>query len=226
MSTELALYNRALGAVNARGRLSSLDDSGPLAEVCREWYPHVRRVVQEAAWWESCQAQVALALVSTSSEIDLSRAPIWGFQFAYALPAGYLRPWYLTNHAKFNIGYSPGLSRMILSTNVEDAVLIYAREQTAINFWTPGQINATVYGLAAMIAGQITGKQSIIRRNIELADNALLEARSISANNQNDALNYIPQAIRARTSGLNYQEKPAPFFWPYGPLFGETSWPT
>ena len=224
MSTELAVWNKALGAVHARGSLSSPDDTGPLAEVCRTWYPHARRVVQEAAWWESCQAQTALALLSTSDESDYQKAPLVGFTFAYALPAGYLRPWYLTSFQKFNLGFSVGHERMVLSTNTENAVLVYAREQTNPAFWSPGQMNATVYGLAAMIAGQITGKRSIIQRNVELADMALLEARAIAANNQRDELTHLPATIQARTSGLMYDPRPHRFLYPYGPLFGEEAW--
>ena len=61
--TVLALYNQALSAVRARGRLSSPTENSREREECDIWYPTVRDVVQESAYWESCRTTERLTLL-------------------------------------------------------------------------------------------------------------------------------------------------------------------
>lgn len=178
----LDVWNKALSAVNARGRLSTLTDRRPEQEVCDQWYTLVRDVVQTAAWWPACKALGRLALLSESDEEWADGEPEPGYTYAYALPADYLHPWHLTDFSRFSLSHSSALNRVILSANTDDAILVYARRNEDPAQWSPGLKQATVHALALKIAGPLTGKTSQIQLQMNLARELIMEEQARSAN--------------------------------------------
>lgn len=212
----LGVWNKALSAVNARGRLSSLTDRSPEQEVCDEWYTLVRDVVQAAAWWPSCKTLARLALLSETDATDWADGqPEPGYAYAYATPANYLHPWHLTNFDRFSLSYSSSRNRVIISTNTEEAILVYARRNEDPTQWTPGQLQATIHALALKIAGPLTGKNSQIQLHLQQVQTLIMEEQAKVANMiEPDPRPSVPWlAARGVQSFTN-----ARFFYPFGTL--------
>lgn len=223
LSSTLDVYNAALSAVHAKGRLSALDENSREREECDIWFDIVLRTVQEAAFWPSSRQLSYLALSKErNAQADwLETDPMPQYRFKYALPTDCLRPWHLTNYDRFALAFDSANESVMLHTNTEKAVLVYARKQVLVTLWTPGQIMATVYGLAGHIAGPITGRGEIVQKNFNLANGLLTEAQTAAANSEESQLQSIPQTILARgfAGGLNTPR----YFYPHGSAFNSAS---
>lgn len=219
-TTVLGIYNAALSAMRAKGRLSSLTDESREREECDFWYPLTRDRVQEAAFWPSSRNTARLALLQerNSSASWTLGDPETQFRFAYALPSDYLRAWHLANYEQFSISFDGFHNRNILSTNVADAVLVYAATQVNPVFWTPGQRQATIYALAAAVSGAISGQNSLQELNYNLADRMIMAARADAQMSVNLNNEVIPPALAAR-GYADYAD--IRYYYPYGQLFSE-----
>jgi hypothetical protein len=213
--TALSIWNQALGAANARGQLSSIDENSPEADVCRQWYSQVVRVVQSAAWWPGCRAFSRLGLASVNTGGDWTDTqPEPGFQFAYTLPSDLLRPWHLSDFSRFNLAVLGG--KTVLSTNTPQAILVYGLEQTDVTQWSALQVEATIYALAAKITPQLTGRLNLVRTNYELANRAMSEARAAAHTDIGDEQKKAVPWLAARSYA---PPATARFLYPYGELF-------
>jgi len=198
----LDVYNQALSAVHAKGRLTSLTAAKREREECDIWYDDVVRTVQEAAHWPGCRVLERLTLSSTrsfSSDWTATDAQP-EYKYKYVLPENYLRAWHLTNYDRFSLHYDVANDEVYLSTNTEDAVLVYSFLQEDVRHWTPGQVFATAYGLAAHIV--------------------LMSAQASALNAEDMQLDSIPQPLLARgyTGAVNAPK----YYYPYGGLFPES----
>jgi len=213
----LDVWNQALGAAKARGRVESLTENSPEREVCEQWYDIAARTVQEAAWWPACKATARLAQLSTFSEPWDDGQPEPGFNYAYALPTNYLRAWNMSDYGRFAIGQSLALNRRIISTNSDPAVLTYAYFNADPAQWENSQTLATVFALAAYISAPLTGQRSAIESNYTLANNLLNEARAINASvMQHNAPKTSVPWLAARNYTAASQAR---YYYPYGALF-------
>lgn len=214
----LEIWNRALGAINARGRLTSLTDRTPEQEVCLQWYSLVRDTIQTAAWWPACKALANLAELSEANdEAWVDGQPEPGYYYAFALPADYLYPWHLTDYTRFSLSFSPTRDRVIISTLVENPILVYARRNDNPVQWTPGQVEATVHALAAKIAPALTGKESIVQRNFQQAKLFVEEEQAKAANSiEPDPRPAVPWLAARGVQSFSQ----ARFFYPFGSLAG------
>lgn len=223
ITSALDIYNTALSAVHAKGRLSSIEENSREREECDIWYDIVLRTVQEAAFWPSSRQVSYLALLAerNTSADWVETDPMPEYRFKYALPAACLRPWYLTDFSRFSLSFDASINAITLSTNVENAALVYARKQELITLWSPGQILATVYGLAGHIGGPITGRGEIVQKNFNLANQILLDAQMAVANSEFQQLESIPEVIMAR--GFAGGRNSPRFYYPYGAVFTASS---
>ena len=219
-TTVLGIYNAALSAAHARGRLSALTDASVEREECDIWYDLIRDRVMEAAYWPGCRTTSRLALLKERDQSAnwLPGDPETEFLYSYALPADYLRAWHLVSFERFSISFDSSNNRQILSTNAVNAVLIYAFRQNNPVFWTPGQRESTVYALAAAVAGAIMGDMQIVQKNYQLADERILAARSHANNAQNMMPEATPPSLQARGWIDNFRTK---YYYPHGPMFVE-----
>lgn len=219
MSTSSALdvYNAALSAIHAKGRLSSLAENSREREECDIWYDLVLRVVQEAAFWPSSKKVVYLPLVSERGNAAWTVAdPLPGYKYSYALPSDCLRPWHLIDYSRFALSFDSTEDGVLLHTNTEKAVLSYAFLQTNVLHWTPQQLMATIYGLAGHVAGPITGRGELVQKNFNLANTILIDAQAAAANSDDDRIDNVPEVLLAR--GYAYPGT-SRYFYPHGSLF-------
>lgn len=214
----LAVWNQALSAARARGRVQSLAENSPEQEVCEQWYETVARTVQAAAWWGSCRTTARLAQLSESDETGWAAGrPEPGYGYSFALPTNYLHAWYLSDFSRFAISYDSTRSRRVISTNAPAPIFTYARFNNDPDQWDQGQLMATIYALAAHISPTLSGQQSTVANNFKLANDFLEEARASTANEQvDDAVQSIAPWISARGYGSGASTR---FFYPLGSLF-------
>lgn len=217
-STVLDVYNNALSAVHAKGAVSSLSENSREREVCSRWYEVVRDTVQEAAYWPACQATIRLSLCQErgdSAWADGDPAP--QFHFSYYLPENYLRARHLAHYEPFTIEFDFTREVRLLHTNADLATLIYSRRSDEVSFWSPGQQMATIYGLAAHIAGPLTGNSQLKGTNLRLANDILRDAQSAAQNAQDYQLDTMPLSFIARGAASFAAE--TRYLYPVGHIF-------
>lgn len=212
----LDVWNAALSAAHARGRLSSLTENSPEREVCSEWYSIILGSIQSAAWWPSCKAIARLAELAEADDTWADGEPEPGYNYAFAMPASFLHPWHLTDYSRFSLSFSSTLNRQILSTNTPAAALVYARLNEDPGQWGAGQMQATVFALASAIAGPLTGQGALVQRNYQLAQNLLDTERARVANTIEPA----PRPAVPWLAARGYSSAPmSRFFYPFGSLY-------
>lgn len=218
-STVLDIYNRAISAVGGKGRLSSLTDNARTREECDIWYPLVRDQVQEGAYWPACRTTARLGLLATRdfSADWASGDPETQFKYRYTLPANCLRPWHLVDYQYFSYNYDDSRGELVLDTNAENAVLVYAVRNTNPGLWSATQVAATVFGLAAYIARPVTGQSGVEDRMFRSANDQLLIAQSDAANSQGFRLETTAPGHYFRGYEDSNQTR---YFYPHGSLFG------
>lgn len=218
-NSTLDIWNLALSAAQAKGRLSSPTDASVEREECETWYDTVIGVVQEAAHWEGSRAFQRLTLLSTRDfgVAWSSGDPAPEFQYAYALPTNYLRARHLTDYTRFSIDYDASRNRRVLSSNTELAVLVYNRLQTDVTRWSEGQKMATAYGLAAKISGPLSRKSNLVAQNTQLANRHLEDAQGSIDNSDSYMVESIPPWIAAR--GYADLAPETRFIYPLGSVF-------
>jgi len=220
ISSALNIYNLALSAVNARGRLSSLTDNKRERHECDTWYDLTVKTVQEAAHWPCCkttsvlEGQVERDWNSSWTEGD----PDAEYKYSYELPPDCLRPRHLINYQSFSLSFDLKSGLVKLNTNVDDAVLVYSILQEDITLWSPNQIQATAHGLASFIAGPITGRGELVQKNVTLANQFLVDAQAYTDNSQEEQVEYIPPEFLAR--GYSGPTTRTRYIYPFGSLFG------
>lgn len=217
-TTVLGIYNAAISAARGKGRLAGLTDNSRERTECDIWYNQVRTQSLEAAYWPSSRATARLNLVAERDQtVDWTLGdPETQYLYSYALPTNCLRPWHLVNFEEFTVSFSESTNQLTLNTNRTDAVLVYSRDQTNPAFWSPGLRLAVIYGLAGAIAGPLTGNSSLQQLNYQLANNALLAARTATASLLQEQLEVVPPAIAVR--GYDYEQQTR-FLYPFGELF-------
>jgi hypothetical protein len=213
-SSALDMYNMALSACHAKGRLTALTDNKKERFECDIWYDVVVRTVQEAAFWPGSKQTKLLTDKVTLTEDSTDQVH---FIYSYALPDEYLRPRYLMSYMPFELVYEDALGEIRLHTNDPEARLVLSILQEDVAFWTPGQIMATGYGLAGHVAGPLTGRGELIQKNFNLANTALLNAQAASIDYEDFSLDWVPTTLKAR--GYSGPEMTAKYIYPFGGLF-------
>ncbi len=214
----LDVWNRALSAAHARGRLSHPDEVSPEQEVLAQWYPLVIRTTQEAAWWPSSRATARLARLGETVDEWIEGGPEGGYAFSYALPENCLRPRHMADFSRFSLGYSQTANRTVISSNSEDPIFVYSRLQEDTTQWQSSQEMATIYALAAHISGPLTRKNSLIRNNFDLANGLLEDARAGAADDIGSRVKAEVPWFAARgyvRAGANATR----YYYPFGELF-------
>lgn len=94
MSTAISLCSAALLLIGA-DEISSFDDGSRAAKICANLYPRTRDDVLQSYPWRFATAQERLAKLVT--------LPLYGYSYAYQLPANCLRVMGLEGQADFNL---------------------------------------------------------------------------------------------------------------------------
>ena len=208
----LDVYNLALLACNGRGQVTDLNEASRERELCSRFYPLARDTVQESGYWPICRSMQTLAVLTLQAATWTEGAPPLQFYYSYALPTDYLRAWHLADYSPFEIGYDSIRNRAALYSNSQSAVLTYARRNDDVAAWTPGQKQATIYGLAGHVAGALTGRSALINVNYQKANEFLKEGQANAMNSDNNYFDSMPEWITARGGVVTVS--PTRFFYP------------
>lgn len=208
----LDVYNAALIACNGRGLVSDLNEASRECELCSLFYPLVRDTVQESGYWPATRVQAQLALLATQGPLWVPGSPPDEYLYSYAAPADYLRAWHMQDYSSFDIGYDKLTDRMAIYSSLSVAILTYACRNDNVASWTPGQKQATIYGLAGHIAGSLSGRSALIQTNFEKANKFLAEGKALASNATNNPFDTVPDWIQAR--GLISNMFPNRFLYP------------
>lgn len=219
----VTLYNLALSVAGITSGVDSPSEASPEAEQCRLWFEPVRNLILRAAFWPSVKGVKRLGLLATrDTDKDwTSSDPFPGWLYAYALPSDALAPRFITDWQQFTTGIYEG--KRAVFTNVENAVLVYTLRQADISLWDAGLFMAVAYGLAGHISMPLNGKPQRAQMNIQQANQMIIDARVNIANEEETAVDSLPEWISAR----GFQGTPSGnrYFHPYGPLLSSTGAP-
>lgn len=214
---KVEIFNLALSAVGTRNRISSPTETSSEARECALWYDSVRRQVLCAAPFQEATRVVRLALQAERADGSdwTSTDPDPGWRFSYSTPNDMLRPRFTSQYEPFIISVSSTNEKRI-TTNVEDAILVYTFDQTNIDMWSANLQNAVIYGLAASICMKLTGARlEIFDRLVQQANSLLGQARTYSGNIDENPIDSIPPWLSAR----GVPSAQSRYVYPYGPMF-------
>jgi len=206
---QVDIYNMALAAVGAPGRVQLPTEVSPEAEVCQLWYESVRDLILRSAPWDCAKAHVRMAQQAvreltddeTEGDVWVAADPAPGWQYAFFLPANLLAPRYLSTYARFELGMSADDKR-VLYCNDPAPVLIYTKRQTRVDLWEVDLQHAIAFGLAAHIAEPLTGSANKVRLVTAQAIDKIMNARQASANMPNAGMaDPLPEWLAARGYG-------------------------
>lgn len=225
MASEVDLCNLALSFIGQQADVSSIEppDGSVEADYCAQFYPQVRDELLQNHPWGFATSRASLSLLVES-------AP-YPWQFAYALPSDCVQPWsvlrpadaraawsdptYLTiyqrtmlplpsdNDTQPYVLETDANDQRVIYTNVQNAILLYARGVTATGAFPPLFRTALARLLAAYLAGSIIkGGEGvkISAAQYRFYEKAVGLARERDANGRqsNAYTNYTPSAILSR----------------------------
>jgi hypothetical protein len=214
-SSELDIYNLAIAHAGVDASLTNLADKSREAELCRLFYDNVQKKVLSAAPWSEAKKTARLNLLATATDEDwIDGDPEPGWTFAYKRPNDFIYPRYTSNYGRFILGNRGGEN--VIYSGEEDALLTYTFQQTDVAKWSQWLIDAVSYALAASIIIPLSGKNDRAQLMYSLANQHILIAREMTANEDNQQLESLPPWLAARgASGPGFPDR---YIYPVGPL--------
>lgn len=165
-----ALCARALITLGARP-ISSLEETGAEAEVCRRLYPGLRDGLLSAHPWSFATAQARLPRLAAPPNAD--------FTHAFQLPADFLRA-LSAGHGTRGRGLAYRLAGRQLHADSPDALLTYIRRPHESDF-PPFFDQILVARVAAELCLPLTESTSRAEALARLADDAFERARRLDS---------------------------------------------
>lgn len=174
--------------------ITALTDDSDRARNCNNIYPEIRDELLEARNWNFATERKSLARIST--------APAFTWSYQYSLPADCLRPIRLQY-----IDEDYVIEGRNLLTDAETVNLIYLKQVTDPNQFTPSFIIALEARMAAELAYPITGDMQLQvlwtqKAELKLKDAAYQDAISQGTPNQFHAETLI-NSRRGNNSGYS-----------------------
>ena len=216
---QVAIYNLALSAMGTRNRVSSPTEASTEARECALWFDVVRQQILCAAPFQEATGNQRLALQAERVESEWTGSdPDPGWRFSYSTPADMLRARHLSTYDSFILSTS-ALNEKRLTTNTENAILVYTKDQPNIDMWSPTLVNAMAYGLASAICMKLGGKMDRVQMVAQQANALLIQARTYSGNVDDYQLESLPPWLAARGVPTASSTR---YVYPYGALFMAT----
>jgi hypothetical protein len=213
-SSELDIYNLACAHAGVDSSLSNTADTSREAELCRLFYDNVRNKVLSAAPWSEAKKTARLNLLSTAGDEWADGDPEPGWTYAYKRPNDYVYPRYTSTYGRFILGSRGGEN--VIYSGEQDLLLTYTFLQSDVAKWSQWLVDAVAYGLAATIVIPLSGKNDRAQLFYSLANQHILIAREMTANEDNQALESMPTWLSARGAGGPLY--PDRYVFPVGPL--------
>lgn len=204
------IYNWSLAALGNRSRVQAADEESREALRCSLFYENVRDQILRSAPWDCARAFKRLAQSSERADDGsawTSVDPAPGWQFAYALPADFIWPRYISTYARFEMGLT-STDQRVLYTNDEAPILCYTKRQTRVDLWDADLQAAVGFALAAHICMAITGSEDKVRLVTAQAIDKILAARQNNANSPDFIPESTPEWIAARGYALAAPTRP------------------
>lgn len=221
VSSEVNVYQLALDAVGTRSNISATTENSREAEICSRWYVTVRDHVFRTAFWPSLKKTRRLALLAERDDsadwVAADPDPHW--KYAYSIPDDMAAARFLSTYSRFDLSWYNG-AQVALQTDQEDAILFYSFKNENPGAWDDGLKMAIITALASQIARPLTGKRSLAADLARQANDFILAARVMAANEVSESYDSMPEWITAR----GYQDL-APstrFMMPYSSLLSVT----
>jgi hypothetical protein len=200
MTTVTDICNAAISHVGTRSKISSIDEGSAEANACLTHFAMVRDATLRAYDWNFARLTTSLA--------QLQNPPArWAYK--YAVPVACLRirrlndvPLLVLPETFYELAADTDATGAIINvilTNATPVSAIYTAQVTDPVRWDQGFVDAVVYGLAARICFELTGKDDREKALTQMWQMTLREAAAQAAN-EGSALNrtYVPEAAAAR----------------------------
>lgn len=201
--------NMALSHVGTRHNIENVDtEQSTEAEAVRLWYDFSRQQALESHDWNFARKRVVATLHSSTIPTTAGQpmAGVWGFRYKYPNDAVVIRKIQHPNSPPddafpFDVEVSPVGTEKTVLCNIENAVIVYTFDQTALNLYLPSFVLAFSLALAVNISFSLTGKLSLEKALREKFFRAIGAAGSSSANESVEAPPRDADWIRARSGG-------------------------
>lgn len=210
MASVVQLCNMALSHIGASARVASISppDGSVEAGHCATFYDLARTTLIEPSNWRFTLARKTLSLLTTNP------SEIWAY--AYALPSDCLSPRRilrpvdgLTVFTQDEVQFAPtdrggatfDVEGDTLYTNEPEAALLYVRDVTDTNKFTPSFASALSFMLAGYLAGPIVKGNEGARLGDSLRQRALMEAATSAASSANASgggTDFTPSSVAVR----------------------------
>ena len=200
MTTITDICNAAISHVGTRSKISSIDEGSAEANACLTHFAMVRDATLRAFDWNFARVTVSLA--------QLQNPPArWAYK--YAVPVDCIRirrlndvPLLVLPETFYEMAAdtdSTGAYINVILTNAAPVSAIYTAQVGDPLRWDQGFVDAIVYGLAARICFELSGKEEREKSLTQMWQLKLREAAAQAAN-EGSALNrtYVPDAVAAR----------------------------
>lgn len=173
MASETEICNLALMRLGS-GPVESLDENSKKAIALRNCFPLVRDIVLRGHPWNFAIQRATLAQISTP--------PIFGYAYAYQLPADCLRALGLVNtEGTLDPSLTYEIQGTQLLTDEISAGIKYIRQVTAPGQFDAAFCSALASRLASEVAYHLTGSAAMKKQMMDEYKEELREARSIDA---------------------------------------------
>lgn len=151
MTSITEIYNQALSNLGVTRYVSDTTDQTIEAEVCNQWFEHVRDELLRMADWPFARRRVALAVVAGGPDH-------WLYQYRYPSDCLFLRSLVIEGvrnprtdqRIEFEIGSDA--SGRVIWTDLESAAAVYTKRITDATVFDPAFISALSWGLSSRIA--------------------------------------------------------------------------
>lgn len=184
--TPTDIANMALSRLG-EPRLSSIEENTPTAISCRQHFETVRDSLLRTHAWN---------FATTRAQLSLTTTPAFGWDFAYTLPADFLRLCTFNGRQAKMCASEFVLEGGLLLADVEEARVTYVRRLTDLTIADPCFIETLVFRLASAIALDVTNS-STKRDEMEA-----MGLRRLSDASFFDAAEYPVEIVSPLTSGL------------------------
>lgn len=182
------ICNLALGHTGSKSVIEDLDEKSPQAKICKQFYDPARMQVLEAYDWDFARRRRALALHN-----DAPPAGIWTWRYQY--PADCLKFREIENPSRefatdaipFKVEASVDGESMSILTDMDRATGIYTFDQKVAAMFSWTFVQAFSLYLGGLICPQLTGQKDRTDYLIKRANDVIVTAATLNANENVDS---------------------------------------
>jgi hypothetical protein len=203
MSTVTDICNAAISHVGTRSKISSIDDGSSEANACLTHFAMVRDATLRTHDWNFARITGSLGLLQN---------PPARWAYKYSVPVDCLRirrlndvPLVVLPETFYELAAdtdTTGAYINVILTNASPVSAIYTAQVTDPLRWDQGFVDAVVYGLAARICFELSGKEDREKALTQMWQLKLREAAAQSAG-EGSALNRLQPAAALVARGYD-----------------------